>query len=574
MARWLLVALVLLGVACTGQPSASPSGTGRAGDQPARTAPKQLTIGILNEPPSFAPWQALTTAGGSIEVPFLVARTLTGIDAEGGVQPELAVSIPSLDKGDWRLNADGTMEQTWTLRPNLKWHDGHALTADDFVFGWSIATDPSLPRSVSTTRSLVVDLTAVDPSTLLIRFRGQSPLAGQALLEPFPRHILGDLLAAGEFERVANHEYWSTGYIGAGPYRLTNWEPGAFQEFSAFTDFYSGRPKVDTVVIKFLSDANTLLANILSGSVDVALPDGISIDTAADLQRGWAAPGTGNTVLIYPDGRHFLMEFQHKPEYAKPASARDPRVRKAFYYSIDKQGVNEVENAGLGVVADSWLLPDDPRRPQFKDAIPDWSFDPAQAARMLQDAGWTRGSDGIMVNSSTRERLETEIRVTATQAHVRAMAIMAAGWRQAGADVSEAQIIAARLTDNEYRSTFPFAGLSGYPMRTLDWEAYRYSCATAGSAASRWSGHRDGYCNQEAEHLIERLAVTIREEERTALRVQTMTMILKDDMAGPPLYWQVSPLVFAKGVTGLRPIKLGLFGTTYAPWNIEHWDKS
>src|SRR5205085_4142770 len=129
----------------------------------------------------------------------------------------------------------------------------------------------------------------------------------------------------------------------------------------------------------------------------------------------------------------------------------------------------------------------------------------------------------------------------------------------AGAEVFETEISNARLTDNKYRSTFPFAGISGYPMRILDWEAYRYSCATAGSATPRWSGHRDGYCNPEAEPLIERLAVTLREDERAALRVQTMSIILRDDLAGLPLYWQVSPLVFVKGVSGLREIKLGQF---------------
>jgi peptide/nickel transport system substrate-binding protein len=576
--RWLiLLAVAMVAAACSTptSPSGRPSGSGEQPSAPAaRQTPKQLTIGILNEPPSWAPWQALTTAGGSIDIPYLVTRTLSGIDGDGLIQPELAVSVPSLEKGDWRLNADGTMEQTWTLKPNLKWHDGSPLTADDFVFGYEIVTNPALPRSVSTSRSLITEVSAPDPQTVLFRFKSASPLVGQALFDPMPRHILGDLMASGDFDRAANNEYWTTAYIGAGPYRLTNWEPGAFQEFKAFEDFYSGKPNIDTVIVRFLSDANTLFANILSNSVDVALPDGISIDNAAELRGTWAAPGTGNTVLTYPDGRHFFMEFQHRADYAKPAAARDPRVRYAFYYSVDKEGVNQVENAGLGFLADSWVLPDDPRRPQFKDVIPEWRYDINQATRFMQDAGWVRGGDGILVNSSSGERLETEIRVTGTQGHARAMAIMASGFRQVGAVVNETQIPNTLLTNNEYRNTFPFASLSGYPLRVLDWEGYRYSCATAGNPATRWSGHRDGYCNPAAETLIEKIQVTIPEAERTALQVQAMGIILKDDMAGPPLYWQVSPLVFAKGVTGIKEVKLGQFGATYAPWNIEKWDKN
>jgi len=162
------MAAAIVASACAGPAPTAKTGTG----QEERTAaPKQLTVGILNEPPNWAPWQALTTAGGSIEVPFLVTRSLTGIDGDGLIQAELAASVPALDRGDWVIKPDGTMEQTWKLRPNLKWHDGQPVTADDFVFGWEIVASPTLPRSVSTSRSLVSEVIATDPDTLTMRFK-------------------------------------------------------------------------------------------------------------------------------------------------------------------------------------------------------------------------------------------------------------------------------------------------------------------------------------------------------------------------------------------------------------------
>jgi ABC-type transport system substrate-binding protein len=325
--------------------------------------------------------------------------------------------------------------------------------------------------------------------------------------------------------------------------------------------------------VKFLGDANTPLANVLSSGIDVALPDGLSVDHALELQRGWAAPGTGNHAVTFNDGRFYYMEFQHRADWAKPAAARDPRVRRAFYHTIDKDGVNEVENAGLGLLADSWITPDDPRRSQFRDSIPEWSQDHALAQRILEEAGWRRGSDGVLVHSGG-ERMDTEIRVTAGQGHIKAMAVMAEGWRRVGAVVSEVPIPAAMVSNQEYRSTFPFASLSGYPLRYFEWESWRFSCATAAMPDTRWNGHRDGYCNRTAEPLIERLQGTLREQDRTALQVQIMRIILKEDYAGPPLYWQVSPLVWAKGISGPGPLKLGQYGSPYSAMHIHTWDRT
>jgi len=363
------VVLMIAGCAPARAPAPSQGGGQVSGDPAAPRQPKRLTLGILQEPRTWAPWETTTTAGGANQVAFIMKRTLTTQNDQGQLQPDLAVSLPSLERGDWRINPDDTMEQTWKINPNAKWHDGQPVTAEDFVLGFQIETSPDLPRSISSANVLLSGATAVDPQTLVLRFKTSTPLAGQALYFPAPRHILGDALAAGEPDRFVNHDYWTTGFVGTGPYRLASWQQGALQEFSAFPDYVGGRPKIDTVIFKFLSDPNTLLANVISGGVDVALPDGLSVEVAADLKRSWAAPGTGNNVAIYNDGRFYYMEFQHRAEWAKPSAARDPRVRRAFYHTFDKEGVNEVENGGVGLLADSWITPDDPRRPLFRDAI-------------------------------------------------------------------------------------------------------------------------------------------------------------------------------------------------------------
>ncbi len=568
---WLSAAVLLL--ACAAPVTPQPGGIPSTGGEAARVQPtKRIRIGILQEPKGWMPWGGTSTAGGSQQPLWLTTRTLTIINGDGLLRPVLAEALPSIAAGTWKIEPDGTMEQTWKIRGNARWHDGQPLTANDFVFAYEIVANPGIPTTATDARTLITSAAAPSPQMLVLRFKGTTPLAEQALFDPYPQHILGDVLASGDLDRFMAHEYWTTAYVGAGPYRVADWAPGAFLELAAFSDYVEGRPKIDAMTVRFLGDPNTLFANIIGGEVDVALPDGLSVEMAKELQQGWAAPGTGNNVLLYFDGRVFRLHFQHRPEYAKPAAARDPRVRRALYHTLDKDGINEVELAGLGRPADSWIPPDDPRLPLFRDAIPPWFRDFTFAQRSLEVAGWQRGADGIMVHRTTGERLETEIRVTPGQGHTKALAVMADGWRQVGAAVTETVIPANLLTNGEYRATLPFSGLYGHTIG-LQWENQHYGCGRASRPENRWTGAHPGYCNPAIQPLIDRLQVTIPEDERTRLQVEIMRTVLRDEYVELPLYWQVTPHVFAKGITGLGNLSPGRYGNAWSPWNVHLWDK-
>ncbi len=573
LAPLVLVCLMILACAPGAPPPSAdqPTGSATAGQAPA--APKQLVAGILSEPKQFAPWGSGTTAGGLWEVPELVRRTLTIVNDRGVPQPELAAALPTLENGDWRINPDGTMEQTWRIRPDARWHDGQPVTADDFVFGWEIFAHPDVPIS-DPNRAIISSATTADASTLVLRFTVTTPAAVQALFDPYPRHLLAAAWASGDLDRFMSEEYWTTGFVGTGPFRLASWVLGSHMEFSAFADYPGGRPKLDRVIVRFLQDPNTLLANLASDQIDVALPDAVSVEMALTLQQSWAAPGTGNNVILYPDGRLYWIEFQQRAEYQKPVGGRDPRLRAALYQAIDKDGVIQVELAGLGPQADSWITPDDPNRPRYAGAIPPWAYQPAVAQRMLAEAGWQRGPDGVLADFSTGERLDLDLRVTNVAGHVKALSVMADNWRQVGAAVSETVIPPSRNNDGEYRSTFPFANLTGNWV-LLDWETGHFTCATMSRPANRWSGaaNRAGYCNPALDPVIERLRVTIPDEERAPLRAEIMRQVLAAEYARLPLYWQVQPLPFGKSVRGFSALQSTPIGHARTTWNAHLWDR-
>src|SRR4051812_19793937 len=125
----LLLAAALL--ACT--PSATAPSTGSA--QPGGSAPQQsvstLPVVIRVEPASIAGkglQQSSLSLGTTVR---LFNAGLAIVDDHDQARPYLAATLPTLNTDSWRVFDDGRMETSYQLKPNLTWHDGAPLTADD-----------------------------------------------------------------------------------------------------------------------------------------------------------------------------------------------------------------------------------------------------------------------------------------------------------------------------------------------------------------------------------------------------------------------------------------------------------
>src|SRR5947207_4882367 len=130
--RWnglcsLPVIVLLVLVACAPAPtrnSASPDAS--VSSAPAQPAtPKTLMFGVRYELNDVAP--KITSGSSSEGMKRLFTASLAYLDGNGAVNSYLAESLPTVDTDSWRVFADGRMETTYTLRPNLTWHDGHPL---------------------------------------------------------------------------------------------------------------------------------------------------------------------------------------------------------------------------------------------------------------------------------------------------------------------------------------------------------------------------------------------------------------------------------------------------------------
>lgn len=556
--------LVLLGalVACA-PATLAPASQGSQSAAPPAAGAKVLTLAILREPETLvSPTGGASRTGGAHNPRYIAHNRLVAPDAHGVYQPQIAAEKPAIDSGTWRVNPDGTMETTWKLRHNVKWHDGTPFTSDDLLFTFAIRKDPELCCAAGRP-ALMRSAVAPDPFTVVIHWSDTYVDADRAQeLEPLPRHLLEPAYRRGP-ESVLNSPRLTTEFVGLGPYRLVKWEPGSHMEFTRFEDYFLGRPPLDVVVVRFLDDPNTLIAGVLSGAVDAILPPGIDVGAAVELRRQWE--GTGNEVRFNVGDNFQNVQVQFRPEYARPTNGLTVRaVRQAFYHAIDRQTLAEVASQSVTPIADSWISPLDALRAQVETAVPQFPFDRDRAWQLLAEAGWGRGPDGLLVHSVTGEHFEVELRANQGGGSERELNVIAENWKAMGAQVTLNLVPVARQQDNEYRATFPggylfFSGAAAYL-------SSRLHSSQIAIPERRWQGrNRGGYSNSQVDSLLDRLVATIDPDQRLVLHRELLREQM-GDVPVMPLYWFVDPLPLRAGVR-VGAVPKGEVTANFFEWN-------
>jgi peptide/nickel transport system substrate-binding protein len=557
--------LVLLS-ACAPSGDAKPAAAPQSGAQtPAPRTQKILTVANQVEPSSLVPQITGGPAGGGgTEVPYIVHDNLTVEVELEQYAPQLAAELPSVDKNTWRLNPDGTMDTIWKLRPNVYWHDGTPFTSDDLAFTFTLVRDPQMGVPTATTR-LMDSVEAPDPTTFIIHWNSvfaQADTIG-TFAAILPRHLLGEAYQAGR-DRLLSSRYFTSEFVGLGPYKVVDWQAGSHLTVTRFDQYYQGRPPLDGLIVRFMSDPNAMVAAILAGSVDVVMT-GISVEAAVEVKRRWE--GTANQVVIEPAGKVYVAEVQYRPEFVQPKATFDNRnVRQAFYQAIDRMTVADTMTQGLGPAADSYFYPSEAIRPAVERFIPQYPYDPNRAQELLAQAGWVRGSDGVLARQGTGERFQTGIWGHPDDTRTRLVTILANYWKNVGVDVTVNQIPPERISDQEYGATIPGWWIVNPSSRVFYLPPNTIHTRQIPSAATRWNGQNyGGYSNPKADDLQDRLNATINPTERTAIQ-QQLVQELMGDVAVLPLYWIVTPTLMRAGVTGPKPLR------SYPTLTIFKWD--
>jgi peptide/nickel transport system substrate-binding protein len=563
----LVAALVVAACAPSQTPGTAPTTSG----QP--TPPSRPLSMIVGREPTSLSLKALGQANSTTQsTRRLFNATLTIFDAAGTPLPYLAESLPELNAASWQVAPDGRMDTTYRLRPGLVWHDGAPLTAEDFVFSWRMYAQPQLGQASSLPFSSIEDVVAPDAQTILIHWKRPYPTAGvlEGEIPPTPRHVLGsalDQLESGAMSADAfiHQPYWTTEFIGAGPYRLERWESGVSLGGAAFDQHVLGRPLIDRVTVGFSLDQNASLARVLGGYVDYAADGALGNPQAISLKDEWAS-NRGGAILVKLD--YFRGAYaQLRPEQASPAAILETPVRQALAFAVDRQALHDGLDGFQGGNIDAegpFIPPTAAYYAQIDRAITKYPHDLRRSEQLMRDAGLSKGADGFY-RGAAEGRLQWEIKTSGSVDNQTETAILASSWRQAGFDFQEAVLPGSLAQDGQARATFP----TYYSFGTAVGESMLIGMNTNGipRPENRWSGsNRGGWSNPGFDRLADTLTQTLDPDQRAQLIAQ-MTALVSRDAVAIPLYFYGNPLAATSAVVGVGPVAQE---ATFE-WNIHQW---
>jgi peptide/nickel transport system substrate-binding protein len=555
-------------VSCAPAPAAGPAGpAGPARQASAPGGGRALTMSIPVEPTYLGALAPLPPGGASDFYQRMFNAFLELYDDKPQAHPYLAEALPVLNTDSWVVFPDGRMETHYRLKPNLVWHDGAPLTADDFVFAFKVATPANGFRTSVAPYILMEDVLAWDDRSFTIRWKSIYPDAGVLVLDtrfglvPIPRHIVEPAFNQS-LEAFQGHPYWAHEFVGAGPYKLDRWELGSYLEAVAFDQHVLGRPKIDRIRVLFITDPNTAFANVLAGSTDVAM-DTLTFDHMVQLKREWAATNRGTAGVTVSSFTTASMQL--RPDYANPRAILDVRVRKALAHGVDRQTFAETVWAGELVLLDTIFHPQADYYPAIDRAISKYPYDARASQRLMADAGYSRGPDGFF--AGPEGRLTFVLQGTATR---REPAPLAANWRQAGFDIQEQSLSNNEDRDPAVRASFPALYIRASGL-SEEQQMARFRASEVSTPETRWRGENvTGWRNLAFDALADAFNVTLDPNERVQQRVQ-MAKLISDEV--PAIMLTENPNMHAhlstvKNVSPRPPYRT----TGRITWNIHEWE--
>ena len=310
-------------------------------------------------------------AGEHVHEP-LIQSTLTVTNPDLTIGYDLATSCESSEDG---------LTWTVTIRDDVKFTDGEPLIAEDVAFTYNTVKASSSVNDFT----MLDNAEAVDDTTVV--FHMAKPFS----IWPYTMAIVGI---------VPEHAYDSATYgsnpIGSGRYILKQWDRGQQIILEANPDYYGEQPKMKQVTILFMEEDAAFLA-AQAGQVDVAYTSATYSDQTID----------GYTLTAYQtvDNRGINLPVTAPSVNADGvatgnAVTSDVAVRRAINIGINRQEM--IDNVLNGYGTPAYSVCD--QLPWYNPAS-EVEYDPEGAAKLLDDAGWVMGSDGVREKDGVKAEL-------------------------------------------------------------------------------------------------------------------------------------------------------------------------
>ncbi|NTF33500.1 peptide ABC transporter substrate-binding protein [Rhizobium skierniewicense] len=530
-------------------------------------------------------WQAVSTlnpylSGGTKEYysASMVIEPLARYDEKGGLVPTLVTEIPTLENGG--ISKD-LLSMTWKLKPDVKWSDGTPLTAEDVIFTWKYCTAPDGGCAQAAQYEGVKTVEAPDPHTVKITFNEPKPY-------PYSAFVGGQspIIQKKQFENCIGAKApgctsANFGPIGTGPFVVKDFKPNDVISFIANPNYRDpDKPAFATATLKGGGDAASAARAVLeTGEFDYAW----NMQVEPEILATMVAAGKGELVTAFGTQverinlNHYnadpaLGDKRSTKEAGPHPSLSDPAVRRALSMAIDRNIIDEAAYGEAGRPTCNIV----PGPEAYASTANDWCLtqDIDGANKLLDDAGWAKGPDGIRAKNGVRlsylYATSTNSVRQATQELVKDM------WSQIGVDAELRNTSASVFFGGDPASpdTFQkfYADVEMYTNNFdgTDPEKYlaEWLCDKVPAPSNGWQGQNiPRYCNPEYDKLLGELSKTAELEKRIEISKKLNDMLTEEGAHIPLIYrGQVS----SRSLT-LEGVKMT--GWDSELWNIADWSR-
>ena len=498
----------------------------------------KISVGSAVEPETWNP--LLSEQMAVQEVGRLLFGGLLLQNDKGEWIPDLAAEVPTAANGG--ISSDG-LTVTYRLKPNLKWQDGQPLSARDIQFTFDFVMRNRNQVAWREGYEKILSLSAPDDTTVVLRLT--EPYAYVYHLFPFvlPRHKSAELtdLRTQNFNRLP---------VGCGPYVLKEWRRGDALVFEANPLYHRGRPLLESITYKIVTDRQIVLSQLKIGEVDIV--NNIGFDQLDQIR---AVTGVNTFITMGTVWEHLDFNLD-TPLFA------DVRVRQAIALAIDRRELIEkvMKNAAF---------------PAYTDIHPlSWAYlapagQPArnlsQAREVLNAAGWKTGYDGIW--SKEGRRLAFNLTVPVGDKPREAVAeALALQLRELGAEVRvqrlEGKAFFGDILPNRRFEAALFAWANSTEPNSFElWHSRRIPSAANRGVGKNFAGWR----SPDVDSLLESEQRTRDLESRRDLFRRIQEKLIAEAPV-IPLYYRAEIAAAKRSIANYKPNPLsGNF------WNVWEW---
>ncbi|WP_129840552.1 ABC transporter substrate-binding protein [Streptomyces sp. RFCAC02] len=322
---------------------------------------------------------------------------------------------------EYSWNEDGT-ELSITLREGVTWSDGEDFTADDVKFTFDMIRDNPSINGIG----FDGETTVVDPTHITVAFEDPYYLDAANLLGRtwiVPEHIWSQI------EDPATDPMNEP--VGTGPYTLGDFKPQAF-DLNANADYWDGAPAVETIRSVSLSGNQAGADALAAGEIDWMTSPVPNLDKVEENYPGYSA--------VIANAYQIVLGACSDAEQGCEGPQTDPAVRQAISYAMNREQLNALAFQGAAAQGSAGFgLPErDYISPELENQTTPMDADVESATRVLEEAGWERGDDGVYEKDG--ERLALSVRVVSGWTdYITAVSTIAEQVKEAGIELTVQQ---------------------------------------------------------------------------------------------------------------------------------------